>query len=391
MSHKMNLGGTEKALLSFINALKDKEVKITLLLLEDGGVLRDEIPSWVHVEILNVFESIKLVIFDSPLVLTKTQLNQRQFCNAINTILRYVKVKLTKSWYYNYIFALKGYKSNYKADVAIAFAGPSDFISYFILKHISAPTKYQWIHFDVRQVLLNTNFGNKYYTAFDRIFCVSENAKFVFDEMFPQYRCKSTVFKNIVSKKELESLAMKGETFTDNYSGLRIVTLGRLSKEKGQDMIPEVVSHLIKSGLDFRWYIIGEGYLRKQIEDQINELQIHQYLVLLDAQLNPYRYLKDSDLYVQTSLHEGYCLTIHEAKMFDKAVVTTSVASATNLIVNNEDGLIVPISVEGLYEGVKRMLLDTELRNKCSKALLAVDTTAEIHKIFEKEQMDKSY
>lgn len=380
----MNLGGTEKALLSFINALADNNIKVTLLLLEDGGILRNEIPTWVHVEILNVFENIKPVIFEPPLALTKIQLKQGQFWNALNTILRYVKVKISKSWYYNYITALKDYKSNYNADVAIAFAGPSDFISYFVLKHIEAPKKYQWIHFDVREVLLNTNFGNKYYSGFDKIFCVSDNAKKIFDQVFPRLKNKSNVFRNIVSKQDLVSRAFQGNSFTDDFMGLRIVTLGRLSKEKGQDMIPEVVRRLDKDGFDFRWYLIGDGDLKSVLEPQIELLNIGNNLVLLGSQLNPYAYLRDCDLYVQTSLHEGYCLTIHEAKMFDRPVVTTHVASASNLIKNNEDGLIVPISVNGLYAGIKQMLLDRELRDKCSKALLAVDTTAEIHKIFEK-------
>lgn len=381
MSHKMNLGGTEKALLSFINALENKDFKITLLLLEGGGVLINEIPTWVQVEILDIFEEIKPVIYDPPISLVKKQISQKQFWSGIKSIVRYLKVKLTKSWYYNYVSALDGYQSKYEADIAIAFAGPSDFISYFVLKYVKASRKYQWIHFDVRQVILNTNFGNKYYSSFDKIFCVSENAKFIFDEMFPKYKYKSAVFKNIVSRNHLESLATIGETFKDNYGGLRIVTLGRLSKEKGQDMIPKVVSRLIKKGLRFRWYMIGEGVLRKQIEDQINELQIHQYLVFIDAQLNPYRYLKDCDLYVQTSLHEGYCLTIHEAKMFNKPVVTTAVASASNLIIDGQDGLIVPISVEGIYEGVKKIIENKNLITSFSLSLLANDTTNEIQKI----------
>ena len=377
----MNLGGTEKALLSFINALADKDIKITLLLLEDGGVLRDEIPSWVDVEILNIFETIKPVIFDPPLALAKIQIKHGQLWNALKTILRYIKVKISKSWYYNYTAALEGYQSNYNADVAIAFAGPSDFISYFVLKHIEAPKKYQWIHFDVREVLLNTNFGNKYYSGFNKIFCVSENAKIIFEQVFPQFKDNSTVFRNIVSKQDLVSKAFQGNSFTDDFMGLRIVTLGRLSKEKGQDMIPEVVRRLDKDGFDFRWYVIGDGDLKSVLESQIELLKIGSKMVLLGSQLNPYAYLRDCDLYVQTSLHEGYCLTIHEAKMFDRAVVTTNVASASNLIKNNEDGLIVSISVNGLYAGVKQMLMDRKLRDKCSKALLAEDTTSEIHKI----------
>ena len=74
---------------------------------------------------------------------------------------------------------------------------------------------------------------------------------------------------------------------------------------------------------------------------------------------------------MQTSFHEGYCLTIHEAKIFNKPVVITNVASASNLIVNNKDGLIVEINEEGIYKGVKTLLTNNELRFLFRRNLLA--------------------
>ena len=141
------------------------------------------------------------------------------------------------------------------------------------------------------------------------------------------------------------------------------------------------IVELKKDGYNFKWYLIGDGALRSSLEDQINFLHIDSNLILLGSKLNPYAYLQDCNLYVQTSLHEGYCLTIHEAKMFDKPVVTTAVMSASNLIMDGSDGLIVPISEEGIYQGVKRLLDYSQLRIMFSKALLAKDTSDEINKI----------
>jgi glycosyltransferase involved in cell wall biosynthesis len=382
MSHKMNLGGTEKAMLSFIGALKCKGVRVTLLLLEDGGALRDEIPAWVDVQILEIFDSIKPVIFDPPFSLCKQQLKNSQIAKGITTLLRYARVKITKSWYYNYKVALDGFISTFHADIAIAYAGPSDFISYFILHYVAAPKKYQWIHFDVSKIVFTTNFGNKFYAQFDTVFCVSENAKIIFDKMFPQYANKTAVFKNIVSNSELIALAALGATFEDNIDGLRILTVGRLSKEKGQQMIPVIVSKLKKDNFKFRWYLIGDGDLHHEISAAILHLDISDSLVLLGSKNNPYRYVKDCDVYVQTSFHEGYCLTVHEAKIFNKPVLTTCVASAANLIADNEDGLIVAISEEAIYDGVKLLLGSEDLRFSFSKNLKAADTTTEIDKIF---------
>ncbi len=378
----MNLGGTEKAMLSFIGAIKGKGVKVTVLLLEDGGALRDEIPDWVDVQILELFDSIKPIIFDPPLDLIKQQLKKKEIGKSISTLVRYAKVKLSKSWYLNYAAALASYTSIYSADIAIAYAGPSDFISYFILNYVVAPKKYQWIHFDVSKVLFNTNFGNKFYAQFDTIFCVSENAKIIFDKMFTQLSSKTVVFKNIVSSKELNCLATSGSTFDDGFDGLRILTVGRLSEEKGQQMIPAIVSKLKKKNLKFRWYLIGDGDLYNKISAAIIQLEISDALLLLGSQNNPYRYMKDCDLYVQTSFHEGYCLTVHEAKIFNKPVVTTNVASAVNLIVNNEDGLIVDVNEDAIYEGVKLLMDRDDLRFLFAKNLKATDTITEIDKIF---------
>ena len=381
MSHKMNLGGTEKSLLAFINALKGKDIAITLLLVEPGGVLFNEIPQWVKVEILADFDTMKPIIFDPPLHLIKSNIKQLQFISAIKNTIRYIKVKTTGNWYLNYIAVLKNTPIQYPADMAIAFAGPSDFITYYVYKCVEAPIKHQWIHFDVSKVIFNTNFGNKFYPHFNTIFCVSENAQLVFNRMFPKFSHKTEVFKNIISKSKLEALALSGDTYADGFSGLRILTLGRLSEEKGQQLIPNIVSKLKQDGINFRWYLIGDGHLTTSIKNQISELNIEKELVLLGSKLNPYGFVKDCDLYVQTSFHEGYCLTVHEAKIFNKPVVITNVASAPNLIAHNTDGFIVDISEEAIYQGVKTLLLDTNLRKRFQKNCLAQETVNEINKL----------
>jgi glycosyltransferase involved in cell wall biosynthesis len=381
ISHKMNLGGTEKALLSFLNALEEKQISVTLFLLERGGKLEKEIPQWVQVIYYKDFESIKPLV-ENPLYLTILHYFKTfQWFKMLQFSWIYTKIKLTGNWDYIYQFVLKEYPFTGTFDKAIAFAGPFDFITYLIYKKVDAQEKIQWIHFDVSQVIHNKNFGNKYYPYFQKIFCVSENAKSIFDNYFPQFQAKTFVFKNIVSSKELEKKANNGETFNDNYKGKRIVTLGRLSIEKGQQMIPSIVKRLKEEGLDFKWYLIGDGKLKANLEQQIKENNIENQLILLGSKLNPYRYLKECDLYVQTSLHEGYCLTIHEAKVFNRPVITTNVASASNLIVDQEDGLIVPIDEGSICQGISELLRNESKLKSFEKSLLAKDTSAEINKL----------
>lgn len=365
--HSLNLGGTENALLSLVNELNTDKYEITLLLLENKGELFKNIPNKVKIEFLKDFKYMKPIIFDPPYYYAVSDLKKRKISNMFKTLFRYGKIKITGSWVYNFKKALKEYPIQYKTDIAVAFAGPSDFISYLILNNVDAKRKYQWIHFDITKIITNTNFGNQFYPQFDKILCVSENARNTFAKTFPQVESKTEVFENIVSENLIKHQAEIGETYTDSFDGIRILTLGRLSEEKGQQMIPAVVKRLKDDGLNFRWYLIGEGKLRAELEEQIKKLGIENELILLGLKINPYAYLKDCDLYVQTSLHEGYGITIHEAKIFNRPVVTTAVLSASNLIANNEDGLIVPICENGIYVGVNELIKNEKKRNDFSR------------------------
>jgi glycosyltransferase involved in cell wall biosynthesis len=75
--------------------------------------------------------------------------------------------------------------------------------------------------------------------------------------MFPEVSSKTFIFKSIISRQKLEKLAAIGTTYDDGFTGLRILTLGRLSEEKGQQMIPEIVKKLKAHNLNFKWYLIG--------------------------------------------------------------------------------------------------------------------------------------
>ena len=380
MINTMNLGGTEKSLISLLSVMSPEKYDVTLLILEKHGELHDFIPNWVKVEYLNEYSSIKNIISKPPHKTIIEFLKRGRLIKVLKIFNIYVKYKISKNFDCFYYEVLKNYKTIEEYDIAIAYAGPFDFISYFIVKKINAKIKVQWIHFDVSKVISVATFGNKYYQYFDKIFCVSENAKIVFDDMFPHFCDKTSVFKNIVSKSNLEKSASIGETFSDDYDGLKILTLGRLSEEKGQQMIPSIVHRLKKDKIKFKWYLIGDGKLKDNLLSQIKELDLRNDLIVLGSKINPYRFVEDCDIYVQTSFHEGYCLTIHEAKIFNKPVVITNVASASNLIVNNKDGLIVEINEEGIYKGVKTLLTNNELRFLFRRNLLAQETINEIKK-----------
>ena len=82
--------------------------------------------------------------------------------------------------------------------------------------------------------------------------------------------------------------------------------------------------------------------------------------------MNPYPFIKNCDIYVVPSRTEGASIVMHEVKILEKPIITTSVASA-NLFVRDEvDGFIVSNNVEGILNGIKKLLDDPMLIQKFS-------------------------
>ena len=93
--------------------------------------------------------------------------------------------------------------------------------------------------------------------------------------------------------------------------------------------------------------------------------------------------MKDCDIYVQPSKHEGYCITLGEARCFDNPIVTTNFTGANEQIKNEVTGLVCDISEQGIYQAIKRLLDNKELykdiRTNLSNEI--VDSTNEISKL----------
>ena len=216
----MNLGGTEKALLSLIKTLGKESASITLLLLEKGGVLETQILDFVNVKYLEDFDKMKPIIENPPLQTLIALIASFKLFSAFTFLLTYCKIKISGNWYHNYKAALVTTPNFGSYDIAVAFAGPSDFISYFVINKVTAKKKIQWIHFDIEKVITNYNFGRKYYQFFDQIICVSEGAKKIFLKNFPQFENRTYVFYNIVIPAEIKKMAVEGDSFIDKYNGI---------------------------------------------------------------------------------------------------------------------------------------------------------------------------
>lgn len=362
----MNLGGTEKSFLNLLEVLP-KEIEVDLLLLEEKGDLMKAVPQKVTTQVIANNELILSYVKLGPRKFAMKQLKEGKLNMFARGLLQYGRTKIqgNRDPFWPLKDQIAPLKKHY--DIAVAYAGEHHFISWFILNRVQARKKVHWVHFDIDKITRDFTYGNKYYHHYDQVFCVAENAKQAFQKRFPKAAPITHTFNNIISEASLYKQAKEGEIFRGTKEGLRILTLGRLSEEKGQRMIPNVVKRLKEEGYKFQWFLIGDGKLTNFIDQAIKKIGIEKELILLGKKLNPYAYLRDCDLYVQTSFHEGDPVVLREAIAFKKAIITTNFLSASNLIHQNWNGLIVEISEEGIYQGVKQVFQNPELRQKFSK------------------------
>lgn len=248
-------------------------------------------------------------------------------------------------------------------DCVIAYRGWDVTILRFAFNRLNAVRRIVWMHNDT----FDTSFPfPDYYQKADKIFCVSKTIKQHMLEKYPRLDAKKLdVFYNIIDVEDIKAKAEQPCEIPMQHPAL--LSVGRLSWEKGFEMIPEIAFLLRQRGHSFHWYIIGEGYKRRDIEPKIHEYQVEDYVSLLGAMDNPYPYFKNCDIFVQTSITEGYCITTAEAKVFCKPVVTTNLPVMYEQFEHQKNGLIASeITAESIADDVGGLLGSRELREQLS-------------------------
>ena len=366
----MNIGGTEKALLNMINEMPKEKYDITILVLEEKGGFLDYIPRHVTLKSLNGFHLIKDMIKMPPLQVAKDLLIKRNFKTCIEFSFYYLYSKIFKNnnLFYEYISKYV-FDEKYRYDIAIAYAGPVDFISFFILRKVIANRKIQWIHFDVTKIGFNKDYARKNYFYFDEINLVSNEARIKFEELVPEVKSKTKTFLNHVSPLTIKNLSKNEVGFQDNFNGIRILTVGRLSFEKGQDKCIRILKKLLNKGYHVRWYCIGDGNAKREYQELVSKYLLQEDFIFLGSNPNPYPFIKQCDIYVQPSRYEGYCLTIMEAKILNKPIVATNVNGVKEQIDHMKTGLITNTEEDNLYEFVEELILNKDLCKRLSNNL----------------------
>ena len=320
------------------------------------------LPSQVHVHEVKTYGKYWREINDPPRRTIWRYIRQRQFCSAFIHALLYAHFKLTGSQYWLYKFLLRNEPQfPLEFDLAVAFAGPSQMMDYYVCQKVRAKAKCGWIHFDISKFGIDRGMTARLYRQYNKVFVVSETAKQIFDEVFPQFQGKTEVFYNIVSPVQVRKLSAVGVTFSDNFTGKRLLTVGRISEEKGQRVALEALKLLCARGYNVKWYFVGEGKDLAYCEELALQLGISEHTEFLGLCTNPYGYMRDCDIYVQPSRHEGFCITLAEALCFGVPIVATNFTGAAEQLRYRPNCRVVGMTAEDIAAGAEYLLQNNNI------------------------------
>lgn len=196
---------------------------------------------------------------------------------------------------------------------------------------------------------------------------------------------KLSYIYNCIPKEDLKNY----KSVKYNNSTHNIVTISRLSSEKGIDLLVEVAYELKKICKEsWEWHIYGDGSEKDDIIYKINKHNLSSNIILKGADRNAKQYLKNYSLYCLTSYHEGLPLVLLEAKVNKLPIVSFNVTTGPDEIVKNDvNGYLIDCyDVKAMANKIKYLLEHDDVRYDFSQK-----TIIDIEKFNEKEIMNQWY
>ena len=363
----LGCGGAERAILNLFSALDSNKYEISLFVLTSQGELRRELPE--NVRLINKkYKEVSVLTKKGRRLLTlsvlKVGIGKALFLRRApyiikNFLIMRKKGKIMPDKLLWRLLSDGAPKIQEEYDLAVAYLEGG--ATYYTAQHIKAKKKAAFVHIDYEKAGYTRELDLDCYEKFDRIFTVSDEVKEHFLSVYPEYECKTSVFNNILNQERIKKMAEQGEGFNDGFKGLRILTVGRLTRQKRYDVAINAMKLMKeKIGVPIRWYVLGEGDLRQELEQQIKSAGLENDFILMGVKENPYPYYKGCDFYVHATEFEGKSIALQEAQVLGKPILATDCSGNREQIENGTDGILCDLDPGQVCEKLLYMINNPE-------------------------------
>lgn len=315
------LSGAQKVTLYQIQRLKKKyDISVFSFNKPNRGILSEDI-NLLGEDIWGMYEqfgtSLKNVLLDKRIPLI------RKYSRIKYTLLSRLKMG---ERYLNNILGDTLKKSFENFDIVIVVSEASKLRG--IVGELKNPKKIQWIHTDYAKwcefspwTKDITENDTSLYKKFDSIVLLSEFSKQNMAEKLPHLKDKLVVIPNLILGEDIVEKFKENSPIKVDNSLINIITVGRLEKEKNYDGILDICKRLKNDGIEYKWYIVGDGNLRNHLESRVKSENLEDRVTLVGNLENPISMMKECDWFVLLSKYEGTPVTIDEAKVIGLPVI----------------------------------------------------------------------
>ena len=242
-------------------------------------------------------------------------------------------------------------------DCIIAFA--EGYITNFVSK--IEGNKVAWIHIDYKRYLTYAHNidESSTYNSYNCIIIPSKFSSLSFIDVFPGLKSRVRVIPNVIDSNIIKLNATKADNLDKRFyhSSCKILSVGRICYEKRFFEIPTIAKRLKTLGLDFCWYIIGDGsdVETNTLLQAITNEGMNDYVIPLGRKDNPYPYIAQCDLLVSTSLSETFSYVVFEAKTLGIPIICADFGTAPEIL-DDTEGIIT--SIEEMHRAIFELLYD---------------------------------
>lgn len=391
VSHCMEIGGAERALIGLLSSIDYSEYRVDLFLLRHVGEFMKLIPE--EVNLLPQKKEYSALAIPIERVIKRGQFNIAfgRFLGKYRAYSFKKKKRFTAkseddiAIVYSHLYT-KAYMpkiSDEIYDLGISFLTPH----YFVIDKVDAKCKIAWIHTDYSFLEVDVTDQLKMWVSYDKIISISDKVTEGFLSKFPSLGDKILLIENILSSKFVREQAAMENVSNEipNQNGIiNLLSIGRFTYLKNFSNVPDICRYITDKGIKIKWYLIGFGSEEQLIRDKIKEANMENNVIILGKKPNPYPYIKACDIYVQPSMYEGKAVAVREAQILLKPVVITAFPTSQSQLDDGVDGVIVPIENEKCAEGIVKLINDREFQDHLISNMKSIEYSngKEVEKLY---------
>ncbi|EGQ3662845.1 glycosyltransferase [Staphylococcus pseudintermedius] len=345
-----------------------------------------------NVEQLNNLQSlndnVRIVLRRGPMIATFKELYQNEFVRQRGIYKSFEKRLYPKALFEREFRKIFG---DSQFDYAIDYSGYAMFWSNLVLAS-GAKKKYILLHSDIKSDMERTVKGKRphyqnlkgvisLYPYFDKLVSVSEATKKLNQSNFGGLKLKNRhiASRNTINIEKINQLVDDDSdlfekngtpvlpTLTEHgmeaieYSqdDFKIVSVGRLSPEKGFDLLIKAVAELAPKYPQLKLYILGDGPLKGTLKSLVEQLGIQNHVYFLGQRRNPFFIVKRADVFALTSHYEGQSMVILEALTVGTHVLASDIIANRYVLEDEKYGMLVEKNEVDIAKGLEQFINGT--------------------------------